>query len=112
MSKATSFLAPAWNLEANALLSPPMSSSKESGQPAGAPRRRGRPKSNTLAPSPLVARLIAHRESQGWTQPETARRLGISVNTLKGYECGNRIPNGPNTLKILELLNGKSSIQS
>lgn len=81
-------------------------SSKEAGKAENVPRRRGRPKSNELAPSPLVVRLIAHRESQGWTQPETAQRLGMSVNTLKGYECGNRIPNGPNTLKILELLSG------
>ena len=79
-------------------------SNKETGKQESASRRRGRPKSNDLVPSPLVARLIAHRESQGWTQPETAQRLGISVNTLKGYECGNRIPNGPNTLKILDLL--------
>lgn len=77
---------------------------KELGNAGDTPRRRGRPKSNDLVPSPLVARLIAYRESQGWTQPEAAERLGISVNTLKGYECGNRIPNGPNTLKILELM--------
>ena len=78
-------------------------SSEETGKPYIAPRR-GRPKSNALSPAPVVARLIAHRESQGWTQPQTAERLGISVNTLKSYECGSRIPNGPNTLKILELL--------
>lgn len=88
-----------------------MSSSKQPGQPTGAPRR-GRPKSNTLAPAPVVARLIAHREGQGWTQPQTAERLGISVNTLKSYECGSRIPNGPNTLKILELLGSQFPTQS
>ena len=77
--------------------------SQETSKPPRAPRR-GRPKSNTLAPAPVVARLIAHREGQGWTQPQTAERLGISVNTLKSYECGSRIPNGPNTLKILDLL--------
>ncbi len=81
-------------------------SSKESSKAEDKPRRRGRPKSNDLVPSPLVARLTAYRESQGWTQPQTAARLSISVNTLKGYECGSRIPNGPNTLKILELLGG------
>ena len=81
-------------------------SSKEIDQADGAPRRRGRPKSNALTPGPLVARLIAYREGQGWTQPETARRLGISVCTLRGYECGNRTPNGPNTLRILEFLGG------
>ena len=79
------------------------SSHEEPGSPASA-SRRGRPKSNTLSPAPVVARLIAHRESQGWTQPQTAERLGISVNTLKSYECGSRVPNGPNTLKILGLL--------
>ena len=68
------------------------------------PPRPGRPKINALTPSPLVARLVTYRESQGWTQPQTAERLGISVCTLRGYECGNRTPNGPNTLKILELL--------
>ena len=82
-------------------------SSKETGNPRPAPRR-GRPKSNTLSPAPVVVRLIAHRESQRWTQPQTAERLGISVNTLKSYECGSRIPNGPNTLKILELLGSAS----
>ena len=81
-------------------------SSKESDKPENGPRRRGRPKSNDLAPSPLVVRLIVHRESQGWTQPQTAERLRICVNTLKYYDCGNRVPNGPNTLKILDLLGG------
>ncbi len=78
--------------------------------PPHAPRP-GRPKSNALTPSPLVARLVAHRESQGWTQPQTAERLGISVCTLRGYECGNRTPNGPNTLKILELLGSQPPTQ-
>lgn len=77
--------------------------SQQTTSPTHAPRP-GRPKSNALTQSPLVARLVAHRESQGWTQPQTAEKLGISVCTLRGYECGNRTPNGPNTLKILELL--------
>ena len=84
--------------------------SKETGKAEDASRRRGRPKINDLVPSPLVARLIAYRESQGWTQPQTAERLGLSVNTLKGYECGSRVPNGPNTLKILELLEARSPV--
>ncbi len=61
-------------------------------------------KSNALSPAPVATRLIVHRKSRGWTQPQTAERLGISVCTLRGYDCGNRIPNDPNTLKILELL--------
>ncbi len=42
--------------------------------------------------------------AKGWTQEEAAERLQIPLNTLRGYECGNRNPGGANTEKILTLV--------
>ena len=53
---------------------------------------------------PLVARLVEWRKAKGWTQEQTAERLEIPLNTLRGYECGNRNPGGANTEKILTLV--------
>ena len=58
----------------------------------------------TRAPHPLVARLVEYRQAKGWTQEEAAERLQIPLNTLRGYECGNRNPGGANTEKILTLV--------
>ncbi len=59
---------------------------------------------DTRAPHPLVVRLVAYRQAKGWTQEEAAERLQIPLNTLRGYECGNRNPGGANTEKILTLV--------
>ncbi len=58
----------------------------------------------TRAPHPLVVRLVEYRQAKGWTQEEAAKRLQIPLNTLRGYECGNRNPGGANTEKILTLV--------
>ena len=58
----------------------------------------------TRAPHPLVVRLVEYRQTKGWTQEEAAERLQIPLNTLRGYECGNRNPGGANTEKILMLV--------
>lgn len=55
-------------------------------------------------PHPLVVRLVEYRQTKGWTQEQAAARLQIPLNTLRGYECGNRNPGGANTEKILSLV--------
>ena len=57
-----------------------------------------------LTVHPLVARLVEWRKAKGWTQEQTAEHLEIPLNTLRGYECGNRNPGGANTEKILTLV--------
>jgi DNA-binding transcriptional regulator YiaG len=56
------------------------------------------------APHALVVKLVKWRTAKGWTQEETANHLAIPLNTLRGYECGNRNPGGANTEKILALI--------
>ena len=58
----------------------------------------------TRTPHPLIVRLVEYRQSKGWTQEQAAARLQIPLNTLRGYECGNRNPGGANTEKILSLV--------
>ncbi len=53
---------------------------------------------------PLIVRLVEYRQRKGWTQEQAAVRLQIPLNTLRGYECGNRNPGGANTEKILALV--------
>ena len=57
-----------------------------------------------LTVHPLVVRLVEWRKRKDWTQEQTAEHLGIPLNTLRGYECGNRNPGGTNTEKILSLV--------
>ena len=57
-----------------------------------------------LSVHPLVVRLVEWRRAKGWTQERTAEHLSIPLNTLRGYECGNRNPGGGNTEKILALV--------
>ena len=58
----------------------------------------------SLCVHPLVVRLVEWRKAKGWTQEQTAEHLDIPLNTLRGYECGNRNPGGGNTEKILALV--------
>ena len=52
----------------------------------------------------LIDRFVRYRKDQGWTQDEAAKRLEISIWSLRSYEQKTRTPNGPATLKILTLL--------
>ena len=56
------------------------------------------------APHALVVKLVKWRTAKRWTQEQTAEYLKIPLNTLRGYECGNRNPGGANTEKILALI--------
>ena len=38
--------------------------------------------------------LRRHREGRGWSQPETARKLGVSASVLWRWESGQRKPKG------------------
>ena len=58
----------------------------------------------TSVDEPLIERFIKYRKAKGWTQNEAAKQLGISVWSLRSYEQKTRTPNGPATLKILNLL--------
>lgn len=58
----------------------------------------------TRAPHSLIVKLVKWRTAKGWTQEKTAEHLKIPLNTLRGYECGNRNPGGANTEKILALI--------
>ena len=58
----------------------------------------------TRAPHALIVKLVKWRTAKRWTQEKAAERLKIPLNTLRGYECGNRNPGGANTEKILALL--------
>ncbi len=53
---------------------------------------------------PLIDQFVRYRKAKGWTQPEAAERMQMSVNSLKAYERKSRTPNGPATLKILALM--------
>lgn len=55
-------------------------------------------------PHPLIVRLVEWRKAKGWTQEVAADHLKIPLNTLRGYECGNRNPGGSNTEKILNVI--------
>lgn len=59
---------------------------------------------DVLIVHPLVVRLVEWRRTKGWTQERAAEYLKIPLNTLRGYECGNRNPGGANTEKILALV--------
>ena len=68
------------------------------------PPRRGRPPTKPRPQlSPLVAHLVRWRQERDLTHEAIAKLLGISVNTYKSYEWGNRQPGGPSTLKIIRL---------
>ena len=73
----------------------------DAGVPAPAAAESEKP---ARAPHPLVVRLVEYRNAKGWTQEQLAHRLAIPVNTLRGYECGNRNPGGNNAVKILTLI--------
>lgn len=72
---------------------------------------RSQPSPPTPAPAekdrvvhPLIVRLVEWRKAKDWTQERTAAHLEIPLNTLRGYECGNRNPGGTNAVKILTLI--------
>ena len=47
--------------------------------------------------------LRAHREKQGWTQRELAKRLGVTQNYIPALELGNRNPGPDLRQKLMDL---------
>ena len=47
--------------------------------------------------------LRAHRERQGWTQRELAKRLGVTQNYIPALELGNRNPGPDLRQKLMDL---------
>ena len=42
--------------------------------------------------SPVGPRIVVAREHQGWSQEELARRVGVTLDTIKAWESGDRDP--------------------
>lgn len=82
----------------------PAPDDQKSDSPGAADPVPADPTEKALVVHPLIVRLVEHRRAKGWTQEQTAKRLQIPLNTLRGYECGNRNPGGANTEKILALV--------
>jgi transcriptional regulator with XRE-family HTH domain len=49
-------------------------------------------------------RLRHHRERRGWSRPEVARRLAVSVSVLWRWESGRRKPRGKYLAKVYAFL--------
>lgn len=47
--------------------------------------------------------LKAARVNAGLTQTESAKRIGVSVSTIKNWEAGKSFPNQPMIEKICEI---------
>lgn len=43
-------------------------------------------------PGALSDRIRAARRDRGWTQQQVARKVGITVRSVSGWECGKAIP--------------------
>lgn len=63
----------------------------------------GRPPTNEAPP--FGKNLAALRKARGWTQPQLAETLGISVNTLVYYERKAKNPSGDFLAKVAKLFN-------
>jgi transcriptional regulator with XRE-family HTH domain len=67
---------------------------------------RSLPANHQLIPmqtqTPIADRLKSWRKSAGLTQPEAARQLGVSIQTLSRWETGKQQPRGVNTLRAIE----------
>ena len=50
------------------------------------------PQQENGLPSDLRARIRAARRDRGWTQQEVAHKVGITVRSVSGWECGKAIP--------------------
>jgi transcriptional regulator with XRE-family HTH domain len=58
---------------------------------------------------PLGERLRRHREEQGWSQLEMARRLGVSLSVVGRWEAGRCRPKGGYLAKVTTMLAGEQS---
>jgi putative transcriptional regulator len=75
------------------------------GRLAPARRHRRTVREATVAPPPRYgsARVRRLRERLGLSQPLFARTLNVSVATVRGWEQGARVPDGPSR-RLLELV--------
>ena len=77
----------------------------ESGKLRPARRHRRTLREATVAPPPRYgsARVRRLREALGLSQPVFAKALNVSVGTVRGWEQGARIPDGPSR-RLLEVV--------
>jgi transcriptional regulator with XRE-family HTH domain len=58
-----------------------------------------------IAKQLTVGRVIqSHRKSEGWSQVETAKKLGISSQQLSDYEKGRKLPSISKAWEIASIL--------
>ena len=57
----------------------------------------------------ISVKLKQLRKAEGFTQKEVSEKTGISLNTMKQYECGNRQPGLHNMMKLVEFYRLKLS---
>jgi transcriptional regulator with XRE-family HTH domain len=48
--------------------------------------------------------LKKFREEKGWTQAELAKRSGVSLRTIQGWEQGHRAPVSPDFFRVVKVL--------
>jgi putative transcriptional regulator len=77
----------------------------ETGTLRAARRHRRTQREATVAPPPRYgsARVRRVREGLGLSQPVFAKALNVSVGTVRGWEQGARIPDGPSR-RLLEVV--------
>ncbi|MHB8837747.1 MAG: helix-turn-helix domain-containing protein [Gemmatimonadaceae bacterium] len=71
--------------------------------PARRHRRTVRETKVAVPPQYRSARIIRLRERLGFSQPLFARALNVSVGTVRAWEQGARIPDGPSR-RLLEVV--------
>jgi DNA-binding XRE family transcriptional regulator len=54
--------------------------------------------------APFAERLKSHRLAAGLTQPELARRAGVAVRSIAGYERGEVRPKGKTLARLARVL--------
>lgn len=67
---------------------------------------------NTLMPKNLTLIIRQCRLLKGWTQAETARRLGVSQSTFNSWESGKKIPTFEQMLDLYRLFGSEEVIDA